>query len=75
MQRLTLIAALAALGFASSANAANDNLEGRVTAKDGWVAYRVPQIDYPRRVKKQALFWLGQSGSPQAMAYFDAALK
>jgi hypothetical protein len=31
--------------------------------------------DFPRDVKKQALFWLGQSGSPQAMAYFDEALK
>jgi hypothetical protein len=31
--------------------------------------------DFPRAVKKQALFWLGQSGSPQAMAYFDEALK
>ena len=28
-----------------------------------------------RAVKKQALFRLGQSGSPQAMAYFDEALK
>lgn len=44
MQCLPLIAALAALGFAASANAANDNLEGRVTEKDGWAAYRVPQI-------------------------------
>jgi len=31
--------------------------------------------DFPRAVKKQALFWLGQSGSPEAMAYFDEALK
>lgn len=31
--------------------------------------------DYPREVKKQAMFWLGQSGSPQALAYFDEALK
>jgi HEAT repeat protein len=31
--------------------------------------------DYSRGVKKQALFWLGQSGSPRAMAYFDEALK
>jgi hypothetical protein len=31
--------------------------------------------DFPRAVKKQALFWLGQSGSPGAMAYFDEALK
>ena len=31
--------------------------------------------DFPREVKKQALFWLGQSGSPEAMAYFDEALK
>ena len=31
--------------------------------------------DYPRAVKKQALFWLGESGSPLAMAYFDEALK
>ena len=30
--------------------------------------------DYPRDVKKQALFWLGQSGSPRAMQYFDEAL-
>ena len=31
--------------------------------------------DFPRAVKKQALFWLGQSGSAEAMAYFDEALK
>jgi hypothetical protein len=31
--------------------------------------------DFPRAVKKQALFWLGESGSPKAMAYFDEALK
>ena len=30
--------------------------------------------NYPRDVKKQALFWLGQSGSPRAMQYFDEAL-
>ena len=45
MHRSMLIATLAALGFATSANAANDNLESRVTAKDGWAAYRVPLID------------------------------
>jgi hypothetical protein len=44
MQRLMPIAALAALGCVASANAANDNLEARVTASDGWVAYRVPMI-------------------------------
>jgi hypothetical protein len=38
------IAALAALGFAIGANAAGDNLEGRVSASDGWVAYRVPMV-------------------------------
>lgn len=43
MQHLKLIAALAALGCVSSANAADD-LERRVTASDGWVAYRVPMI-------------------------------
>jgi hypothetical protein len=31
--------------------------------------------DYPREVKKQAVFWLGQSGSPRALEYFDEALK
>ena len=31
--------------------------------------------DYPRVVKKTALFWLGQSGSPRAVAYLDEALK
>lgn len=31
--------------------------------------------EYPRPVKKQAMFWLGQSGTPRAMAYFDEALK
>ena len=31
--------------------------------------------DFPREVKKQAMFWLGQSGSAEAMAYFDEALK
>ena len=45
MHRSMLIAALAAVGFATSANAANDNLATRVTAKDGWAAYRVPLID------------------------------
>ena len=44
MSRLMPIAALAALGFVASANAVGDNLEGRVTAIDGWVAYRVPMI-------------------------------
>ena len=29
---------------------------------------------YPREVRKQALFWLGQSGSPQAIQYLDEAL-
>jgi len=42
MQRSTLLAALAALGFGASANAANNDLESRVNASDGWVAYRVP---------------------------------
>ena len=44
MQRVTLIAALAALGFVANANAANDSLESRVTERDGWVAYNVPMI-------------------------------
>jgi hypothetical protein len=44
MQRSMLIAALAAVGFAVAANAADDNLESDVTARDGWVAYRVPMI-------------------------------
>lgn len=43
MNALAPIAALAALGFAASASAAND-LETRVTASDGWVAYRVPMV-------------------------------
>jgi len=29
---------------------------------------------YPREAKRQALFWLGQSGSPQAMAFLDRYL-
>lgn len=45
MQRLTLIAALAALGFVAGTNAANDDLERRVTASDGWVAYHVPLVN------------------------------
>jgi hypothetical protein len=44
MQRVTWIAALAALGFVANANAANDKLESLVTARDGWVAYDVPMI-------------------------------
>ena len=44
MQRSTLIAAVAALGFAANANPASNDLEGRVTASDGWVAYRVPML-------------------------------
>ena len=44
MQRLTSIAALAALAFVASANAVGGDLESRVTASDGWVAYRVPMI-------------------------------
>lgn len=43
MKRLDLIVALA-LGCAASANAANDGLETRVTASDGWVAYHVPMV-------------------------------
>jgi len=38
------IAALAALGFAAHATASGDNLDSRVTAGDGWVAYRVPMV-------------------------------
>lgn len=30
--------------------------------------------DYPRPVKKQALFWLGESGSTAAMAFLDLVL-
>lgn len=30
--------------------------------------------DYPRQVKERALFWLGQSGSPKAIEYFDEVL-
>jgi HEAT repeat protein len=44
MERLTLIAAFAALGWVASANAADNDLEKRVTASDGWVAYSVPMI-------------------------------
>ena len=44
MPRLMPIAALAALGFAARANAVGDSLESRVTASDGWVAYRVPMV-------------------------------
>lgn len=43
------------------------------TADEALIA--VLRGDFPRAVKKQALFWLGQSGSPEAMAYFDEALK
>ena len=43
------------------------------SADDALIA--VLRGDFPRDVKKQALFWLGQSGSPEAMAYFDEALK
>ena len=42
--RLMSIAALAALGFAARADAIGDNLDSRVTASDGWVAYRVPMV-------------------------------
>jgi hypothetical protein len=44
MKRSMLIAALAALGFAASASPADNDLERRVTASDGWVAYHVPLI-------------------------------
>jgi hypothetical protein len=44
MQLLTPIAALAALGLVASASAASGDLESRVTASDGWVAYRVPMV-------------------------------
>ena len=30
--------------------------------------------DHPRKVKERALFWLGQSGSPRAIEYFDEVL-
>lgn len=44
MQRSTPIAALAALGFAWNATAATNDLESRVTASDGWIAYHVPMV-------------------------------
>jgi hypothetical protein len=44
MQRVTLIAALAALGFVAKVDAADNPLEKLVTANDGWVAYSVPMI-------------------------------
>ncbi len=44
MQRSTVIAALAGLGLAASASAASNDLESRVTARDGWVAYSVPMF-------------------------------
>jgi hypothetical protein len=44
MQRVTWIAAFAALGFMTNVTAASDSLESRVTARDGWVAYSVPMI-------------------------------
>jgi hypothetical protein len=43
------------------------------TTDDAFIA--VLRGDYPRAAKKSALFWLGQSGTPQSMAYFDEALK
>ena len=43
------------------------------TADEALIA--VVRGDFSRAVKKQALFRLGQSGSPEAMAYFDEALK
>jgi hypothetical protein len=42
MKRLARIITLAVLG--SSANAIADDLETRVIASDGWVAYRVPMV-------------------------------
>ena len=30
--------------------------------------------NYPRKVKEQALFWLGQSGSEAAMKFLDDVL-
>ena len=43
------------------------------TADEALIA--VVRGDFSRAVKKQALFRLGQSGSPEAMKYFDEALK
>jgi hypothetical protein len=42
MRHVTPIATLAALSLIVSANADSNDLESRVTASDGWVAYRVP---------------------------------
>lgn len=44
MTRLMSITALAAFGFAANATAVGDNLDSRVTASDGWVAYHVPMV-------------------------------
>jgi hypothetical protein len=44
MKRLLPLAALAALAFIGTANAASNDLQARVTASDGWVAYRVPKV-------------------------------
>lgn len=42
-------------------------------ADDALIA--VVRGNYSRPVKKQALFWLGQSGSSRAIAYFDEVLR
>lgn len=44
MLRTIPIAALATLGFAASANAVSNELENRLAASNGWVAYRVPMV-------------------------------
>ena len=44
MRRAAPVAAVAALGFAS-AHAAGNELESRVTASDGLVAYSVPMVE------------------------------
>jgi hypothetical protein len=35
---------------------------------------RLLQGSYPRAAKKQALFWLGQSGSDRALEFLDRHL-
>jgi hypothetical protein len=44
LQMLPSMAALVSLACVATANAASDTLERQITARDGWVAYRVPKI-------------------------------
>ena len=64
-----------ALDQASRALATLDDVEivkHQATYESGLI--EVAQTNHNREVRKQAMFWLGQSNDPRALAFFEKVL-